>query len=98
MTFGEDGDVSLRAVDGERLEIDHRGELIELEVPFTQAHMRTNLLAAVAAARAIGVMPSGRVELVLSPGPRTAVGAAGRGDRDRRLLQRQPDVDARRPR
>ena len=50
------------------MEIDHRGELIELEVPFTQAHMRTNLLAAVAAARAAGVMPSGRVELVLSPG------------------------------
>ncbi len=68
VTFGDEGDVSLRAVDGERVEIDHRGELIELEVPFTQAHMRTNLLAAVAAARAAGVMPSGRVELVLSPG------------------------------
>jgi UDP-N-acetylmuramoyl-tripeptide--D-alanyl-D-alanine ligase len=68
VTFGEGGEVTLRTVAGERVEIDHRGELIELEVPFTQAHMRTNLLAAVAAARAAGVMPSGRVELALSPG------------------------------
>ena len=39
-----------------------------LEVPFTQAHLRRNLLAAVAAARAVGVHPEGRVELALSPG------------------------------
>jgi UDP-N-acetylmuramoyl-tripeptide--D-alanyl-D-alanine ligase len=68
VTFGEGGEVTLRSADGELVRIDHCGELIELEVPFTQAHMRTNLLAAVAAARAAGAMPSGRVELVLSPG------------------------------
>ncbi len=68
VTFGEGGEVTLRSADGELVRIDHRGELIELEVPFTQAHMRTNLLAAVAAARAAGVAPSGRVELLLSPG------------------------------
>ncbi len=68
VTFGAGGEVTLRSADGELICIDHRGELIELEVPFTQAHMRTNLLAAVAAARAAGVTPSGRVELLLSPG------------------------------
>jgi UDP-N-acetylmuramoyl-tripeptide--D-alanyl-D-alanine ligase len=57
----------LRA-DGEHVTIELHGRLIELEVPFTQAHLRTNLLAAVAAAGAIGVTPSGRVEATLSPG------------------------------
>jgi UDP-N-acetylmuramoyl-tripeptide--D-alanyl-D-alanine ligase len=37
-----------------------------LELPFTSAHMRRNAMAAVAAARAVGVEPSGRVELELS--------------------------------
>ena len=37
-------------------------------MPFTQAHLRTNLLAAVAAAQAIGVTPSGYVDLALSAG------------------------------
>jgi UDP-N-acetylmuramoyl-tripeptide--D-alanyl-D-alanine ligase len=66
VTFGEGGDVRLLAADGEHLEIGH--ERLELEAPFTQAHLRRNLLAAVAAARALGVVASGRVELELSPG------------------------------
>jgi len=37
-----------------------------LRLPFTSAHMRRNALAAVAAARAVGVQPSGTVELELS--------------------------------
>jgi len=37
-----------------------------LQLPFTSAHMRRNALAAVAAARAVGVEPSGRVDLELS--------------------------------
>ncbi len=70
VTFGggEDGDVRLISASDEELEIDANGERIALEVPFTQAHLRTNLLAAVAAARAVGVTPQGHVELVLSPG------------------------------
>ncbi len=44
----------------ERVVIDAQGERIELEVPFQQAHLRTDLLAAVAAARAVGVTPGGR--------------------------------------
>jgi UDP-N-acetylmuramoyl-tripeptide--D-alanyl-D-alanine ligase len=68
LTFGEGGDVTLRGAHDDRVEIDAAGELVELEVPFAQAHLRRNLLAAVAAARAVGVAPAGRVELELSPG------------------------------
>jgi UDP-N-acetylmuramoyl-tripeptide--D-alanyl-D-alanine ligase len=42
--------------------------MIELEVPFRQAHLRLDLLAAVAAAQAVGATPMGRVELLLSSG------------------------------
>jgi UDP-N-acetylmuramoyl-tripeptide--D-alanyl-D-alanine ligase len=48
--FGDGGEVSL---DG-------------LELPFTSAHMRANAMAAVAAARAVGVEPAGRVDVQLS--------------------------------
>jgi UDP-N-acetylmuramoyl-tripeptide--D-alanyl-D-alanine ligase len=68
VTFGEGGDVRLIGGDEEHVEIDAAGEPIALEVTFTQAHLRRNLLAAVAAARAIGITPSGRVEPALSPG------------------------------
>jgi UDP-N-acetylmuramoyl-tripeptide--D-alanyl-D-alanine ligase len=52
VTFGKGGDVS---------------ELPPgLEVPFTSAHMRTNALAALAAARAVGVEPTGVLEVALS--------------------------------
>jgi UDP-N-acetylmuramoyl-tripeptide--D-alanyl-D-alanine ligase len=68
VTFGPDGDVRPADAEGDRLTIDAGGERIVLEVPFTQAHLRLNLLAAVAAARAVGVTPSGRVELALSAG------------------------------
>jgi UDP-N-acetylmuramoyl-tripeptide--D-alanyl-D-alanine ligase len=37
-----------------------------LELPFTSAHMHANALAALAAARAIGVEPTGRLEVALS--------------------------------
>ena len=66
VTFGEGGDVRLAAAEGEHVEIDAGGERIELEVDFTQAHFRLNLLAAVAAALAAGVRPSGRVEVAFS--------------------------------
>jgi UDP-N-acetylmuramoyl-tripeptide--D-alanyl-D-alanine ligase len=68
VTFGRGGDVSLVRSDPESVEIDAGGRAIELEVPFSQAHLRNNLLAAVAAALAIGVVPSGRIEPALSPG------------------------------
>ncbi|MBV8941718.1 MAG: UDP-N-acetylmuramoyl-tripeptide--D-alanyl-D-alanine ligase [Solirubrobacterales bacterium] len=72
ITFGPGGDVQLRIPPGgdsrRRVEIDLAGRMVELEVPFAQAHLRTNLLAAVAAASAVGVVPSGRVEVAFSPG------------------------------
>jgi UDP-N-acetylmuramoyl-tripeptide--D-alanyl-D-alanine ligase len=68
ITFGDGGDVRLLAARGERLEVDVAGERIALEVSFEQAHLRRNLLAAVAAARAVGVLAEGRVELALTPG------------------------------
>jgi len=68
ITFGDSGDVRLiRSEDG-LVEIGLAGRSIALEVPFTQAHLRRNLLPAVAAASAVGVIPTGRVALELSPG------------------------------
>jgi UDP-N-acetylmuramoyl-tripeptide--D-alanyl-D-alanine ligase len=52
VTFGKGGDV--------------RELPAGLEVPFTSAHMRSNALAALAAARAVGVEPTGHLEVALS--------------------------------
>jgi UDP-N-acetylmuramoyl-tripeptide--D-alanyl-D-alanine ligase len=68
VTFGPGGDVRMISEQDRRVVIDARGERIELEVPFAQAHLRTDLLAAVAAAQAVGVTPAGTVELKLTPG------------------------------
>jgi UDP-N-acetylmuramoyl-tripeptide--D-alanyl-D-alanine ligase len=68
ITFGDRGDVRLTRSEPDHVEIDLAGQTIELEVPFTQAHLRRNLLPAAAAACAIGVIPEGRVALELSPG------------------------------
>ncbi len=67
ITFGEGGDVSLleRAQDG-RVVIAARGERIELWPSFSQAHNLRNLLAAVAAALALGIEPTGRLEVRFS--------------------------------
>jgi UDP-N-acetylmuramoyl-tripeptide--D-alanyl-D-alanine ligase len=74
LTFGDGGDVRLLDAVGSCLQIDLAGEPITLDVSFEQAHLRRNLLAAVAAARAVGVTPSGRVELALTPGRGQRVG------------------------
>lgn len=67
VTFGPGGDVTLAAqgADG-AVEIDAPGERIALQLDFRQAHLRGNLLAAVAAARAIGVRPTGAVTVAFS--------------------------------
>jgi UDP-N-acetylmuramoyl-tripeptide--D-alanyl-D-alanine ligase len=52
VTFGPGGDVAALGDD--------------LELPFDSAHMRLNALAALAAARAVGVQPRGRLEVELS--------------------------------
>ena len=68
VTFGPGGDVVLASESETRVEVDAGGERIGFEVDFTEAHLRHDLLAAVAAARAVGVRPGGRLELALSPG------------------------------
>jgi UDP-N-acetylmuramoyl-tripeptide--D-alanyl-D-alanine ligase len=60
--FGPGGDVRL---DGDSVVA--FGEPLDLELPFRAAHHRTNTLAAVAAALAVGVRPSGRVDLPAGP-------------------------------
>jgi UDP-N-acetylmuramoyl-tripeptide--D-alanyl-D-alanine ligase len=76
VTFGPGGDVffegsSLRGGSvPDALPQSHvivaRGERIELELPFEQAHNLMNTLAAVAAAQAVGVVPSGRLDVAFS--------------------------------
>jgi UDP-N-acetylmuramoyl-tripeptide--D-alanyl-D-alanine ligase len=56
-------DVMLEDFDPPRVTILARELRVELEVPFRSRHQLVNLLAAVAAAQAIGVEPSGRVEV-----------------------------------
>jgi UDP-N-acetylmuramoyl-tripeptide--D-alanyl-D-alanine ligase len=67
ITFGEGGDVRLaqRRADGS-VSIAHGDEAIELWPSFAQAHNLRNLLAAVAATRALGYTPNGRVEVEFS--------------------------------
>jgi UDP-N-acetylmuramoyl-tripeptide--D-alanyl-D-alanine ligase len=67
LAFGPSGDVRLVDQDGSRVTVDALGDRLKLEVPFTQAYHRDNLLAAVAAAVAIGVKPAGRFDVAFSP-------------------------------
>ncbi len=67
ITFGPGGDVRLTRSEDEYVEVELAGRSIQLDVSFTQAHLRENLLAAVAAASAAGVTPGGRVEVAFSP-------------------------------
>lgn len=66
VTFGADGDVRLVSFDASRATIDAGGATVELELPFSEPHNIQNTLAAVAAARAIGVEPQGYVEVRFS--------------------------------
>jgi UDP-N-acetylmuramoyl-tripeptide--D-alanyl-D-alanine ligase len=68
VTFGPGGDVQIAAETATSVEIDAQGKRLSFEVDFTEAHLRQDLLAAVAAALAVGVDPGGRLELRLSPG------------------------------
>jgi UDP-N-acetylmuramoyl-tripeptide--D-alanyl-D-alanine ligase len=67
ITFGEGGDVVLekQARAGE-VTIRHETQRITLRPSFTQAHNLSNLLAAVAVARALGVTPEGNLEVRFS--------------------------------
>jgi len=62
VSFGEGGDVRF---DGDAIVAGDRR--LDLSLGFTAAHQRLNALAAVAAVLAIGVTPSGRLELPSAP-------------------------------
>jgi UDP-N-acetylmuramoyl-tripeptide--D-alanyl-D-alanine ligase len=67
VSFGDGGQVRLLGRDaGGVVRIDDDGRLLELVPSFAQAHNLRNLLAAVAAAGAVGVVPSGRLEVAFS--------------------------------
>jgi UDP-N-acetylmuramoyl-tripeptide--D-alanyl-D-alanine ligase len=67
ISFGEGGDVSLSRVRGDgEVVISDRGEEVVLRPSFSEAHNLSNLLAAVAVARALGHTPEGRLEVGFS--------------------------------
>jgi UDP-N-acetylmuramoyl-tripeptide--D-alanyl-D-alanine ligase len=65
-SFGPGGQVKLLAFDQGRAEIEAREEIVELELPYSEPHNLLNTLAAVAAARALGVAVGGRVDVRFS--------------------------------
>ena len=95
-TFGPGGQVQLLAMDGGRAEIEARGRPVGLELPYSRAaqpaqHARRGGRGAGRSASPVG----GPVDVQLLLAARRGGRAAGRGGRGQRLLQRQPDVDAR---
>ena len=72
------------------------GAAVDAGAALHSRHNLRNTLAAVAAARAVGVRPSGRVDVRFSALRGRAGRARARGDRHQRLLQREPALDARR--
>jgi UDP-N-acetylmuramoyl-tripeptide--D-alanyl-D-alanine ligase len=68
ISFGPEGDVRLLAQGDDNVALEALGQRITLGVDFPQAHLRRNLLPAVAAALSAGVTPSGHVDVRFSPG------------------------------
>jgi UDP-N-acetylmuramoyl-tripeptide--D-alanyl-D-alanine ligase len=66
ITFGDGGDVRLISFENGVATISAQGTDIRLELPFSEPYNLNNTLAAVAAARAVGVDPSGAVEVQFS--------------------------------
>jgi UDP-N-acetylmuramoyl-tripeptide--D-alanyl-D-alanine ligase len=65
-TFGPGGQVALAGSRNGSVQIQARGERIELELPYSERHNIQNTLAAAAAALALGVTPRGSVEVRFS--------------------------------
>ncbi len=65
-TFGPGGEVHLLAFDAGRAEIEARQETVSLELGYSEPHNLLNTLAAVAAARALGVTVGGSVSVRFS--------------------------------
>jgi UDP-N-acetylmuramoyl-tripeptide--D-alanyl-D-alanine ligase len=65
-TFGPGGEVRLLSFDAGHAEIEAREEIVELVLSYSEPHNLLNTLAAVAAARALGVRVGGRVDVHFS--------------------------------
>ena len=65
-SFGPAGEVMLLSYDHGRAEVEARGEHIELDLSYSEPHNLLNTLAAVAAARALGVPVAGPVDVRFS--------------------------------
>jgi UDP-N-acetylmuramoyl-tripeptide--D-alanyl-D-alanine ligase len=66
VSFGPGGDVELESFEDGRAVIRAQGETVELELPFDEDYNVANTVAAVAAAHALGVVPSGRLDVAFS--------------------------------
>ena len=66
ISFGDDGDVELKRFEEGRATYALGDRELELELPFSEPHNLLNTAAAVAAATALGVEPSGRVDVRFS--------------------------------
>jgi UDP-N-acetylmuramoyl-tripeptide--D-alanyl-D-alanine ligase len=66
VTFGDGGDVQLVSFEDGVALISARGTELRLELPFSEPYNVKNTLAAVAAARSVGVDPSGAVDVRFS--------------------------------
>jgi UDP-N-acetylmuramoyl-tripeptide--D-alanyl-D-alanine ligase len=65
-TFGPGGEVRLLAFDNGRAEIEAREEIVQLDLGYAEPHNLLNTLAAVAAARSVGVPVGGSVSVRFS--------------------------------
>jgi len=66
LTFGDGGDVRLVSFEDGVAHIDARGTSVTLELPYSEPHNVLNTVAATAAATALGVTPSGRLDVRFS--------------------------------
>jgi UDP-N-acetylmuramoyl-tripeptide--D-alanyl-D-alanine ligase len=68
LRFGDGGEVRVLQEDESRVEIYLKDRVVLFEVDFTAPHLRTDLLAAAAAAYAVGVTPGGTLEFSIGAG------------------------------
>jgi UDP-N-acetylmuramoyl-tripeptide--D-alanyl-D-alanine ligase len=66
VTFGSGGDVELESFEDRRAVIRAQSETVALELPFDEDYNVANTVAAVAAAHALGVVPSGHLDVAFS--------------------------------
>ena len=66
ITFGPGGQVMLLSFDAGHAEIELRGHTVRLDLPYAEPYNLLNTLAAVGAAHALGVRPSGRLDVRFS--------------------------------